>query len=65
MTTNLEEFSDEDLDQLERRRIRRMLSEYDRGHWLLGAAVKAVMVAGALAAAAAAIKSFLLTGVVK
>lgn len=61
---DLEEYSDQPLSPMENQKARRMLAEHDRAHWLWSFLLKCVIVAGSLAGAAAAIKTWLSTWVV-
>lgn len=54
----LEEYSDAPLTALENRKARRMLEENDRAHWLWSFLIKCVITAGALAAAAGTVKTY-------
>ena len=59
MGTDLNEFPSGELDAMERRKIRRLLQDNDRAHWLWSFLLKAVIVGGAIATAAVSIKSWL------
>lgn len=54
----LDEYADSALSDMELRKLRRMLADHDRAHWLWGTLTKAVMFAGALATAAVALKGW-------
>ena len=57
--SRIEEYSDEELDALERKKIRRMLQENDRAHWLWSFLMKCVIAAGTVAGLAATLKTWL------
>ena len=56
--SELDEYTDDELDALERKKIRRMLQENDRAHWLWSFLMKCVIAATALAGFVAATKGY-------
>jgi hypothetical protein len=58
----LDEYDGKELDHLELQKVRRMLADHDRAHWLWGTLTRAALAAGALATAAVAVKTWLING---
>ena len=59
MGNDLNEYPSEELNAMERQKIRRMLQENERAHWLWGFLIKLVIAGGAIATAIVSVKQWL------
>lgn len=59
MGNSLSEFPGDELDELERKKLRRLLQQDDRAHWLWSHLAKWIIAAAAIGSAVATIKTVL------